>query len=36
MDEAVPEVTGGLFSIGGIFSRGYKIQPPRYGMANAN
>lgn len=33
MDEAVNEVTGGLLSIGGgFFSRGYKIQPPRYGM----
>jgi hypothetical protein len=33
MDEAVQEVTGGLLSIGGgMFSRGYKIQPPRYGM----
>jgi hypothetical protein len=29
----VQEVTGGLLSIGGgMFSRGYKIQPPRYGM----
>jgi hypothetical protein len=37
MDEAVQEVTGGLLSIGGgISSRGYKIQPPRYGMAKAN
>ena len=32
MDEAITEVTGGFLSIGGgIFSRGYKIQP-RYGM----
>ena len=36
MDEAVREVTGGLFSIGGMFSRGYKLQPLRYGMAKAN
>ena len=28
------EVTGGLLRIrGGIFSRGYNIQPPRYGMS---
>lgn len=33
MDEAVQEVTGGVLTIGGgIFSRGYKIQPPKYGM----
>ena len=33
MDEAVQEVTGGVLTVGGgIFSRGYKIQPPRYGM----
>ena len=33
MDEAIAEVTGGLLSIGGgMFSRGYKIQPPKYGM----
>ena len=33
MDEAVQEVTCGLLSIGGgMFSRGDKLQPPRYGM----
>ena len=37
MDEAVQEVTGGLLSIGGgMFSRGYKIQPPRYGMTEGD
>jgi hypothetical protein len=32
MDEAVQHVTGGLLSIGGVFSRSYNIQPPRFGM----
>lgn len=37
MDESVDEVTGGLITIGGgMFRRGYKIQPPRYGMTEAD